>query len=107
MKPTPEFENEICKVWKLNLCPLSPLSLWTRLKDTLIIPAADSLVKYTLGSGVTQEAFLKAHHPWECDFEANSLEVVNLERVPIDVMLIEIKKDVRIRFGSFPSIPMN
>jgi hypothetical protein len=103
MKPTPEFENAMCRVWKMNLMPDTPLSLWTNIKDSLLISQSDVHLAYQLPNGTEDQAQLKAHHPWGFDEEHSSLVISNPGTDPLFLMLVELKR----QSGSFPSIPIH
>jgi hypothetical protein len=103
MKPLPEFENEICRVWKMALDPGAPLALWTSVKNSLLIANEDIKLAYKLADGLENSAHLKAYQPWGVEDEHTSMTLTNPSSDPLELMIVELKE----HGGSFPSIPIH
>lgn len=105
MKPTPEFENKLCRVWKQNFPSCQPIKIWTRPEDSFFIPSHDIKVTYQQKNGATGTDLVKASEPWMLGCASHdSLSFESKDAQQIEVMIVELKENLK---GTFPSIPMD
>lgn len=91
----PQFENEEVKVWKTIVMPNGPLSMHRHEHARVIIPIVGGSMKIVQQSGASQT------HVWETgkayyltSDPANALHAdVNAGDKPIEVMVVELKRD--------------
>ncbi len=94
---TPQFENDDVKVWKTVVMPNAPLTMHTHDHARVIVALAGGTMKIVSEDGATEQ------HQWDTG-KAYWLSAeegkkrhadANIGAKPIEVMVIELKKDAR------------
>lgn len=88
------IDNAETKVWRTTICPQQKLPFHTHQFARVVIPEETGTLKVIYQSGEESFIHLKKHMPILLDKAQGSAphQDVNISKIPIHVMVIELKK---------------